>query len=59
MWEIIRSLDLWQQKKEETIWYQKETIIHNFFSGNLLETRMRKTQILINKPVWLDLKILK
>ena len=45
MWENIEILNLWQQKGE-------------FFTENLLAIKMRKTQIIMNKTVYLGLSVL-
>ena len=47
-----------QQKEEEIIWCQNQIIIQQFFSENLLAIEMRKTQSIMNKPVYLALSIL-
>ena len=54
MWEKI--LNLQQQKGEEIILQSYHTT--KFFIENLLAIKMRKTQILINKPAHLGLSIL-
>ena len=59
MWENIEILNL-QQQKEEIIWYQNLVPNYhtaNFFTENLLAIEMRKTQILMNKPVYLGLSV--
>ena len=56
MWENIEILNLQQQKGEEIILLNYHTT--KFFIENLLAMKMRKTQILINKPAHLGLSIL-
>ena len=56
MWENIEILNLQQQKGEEIILLNYHTT--KFFIENLLAIKMRKTQILINKPAHLGLSIL-
>ena len=48
-----------QQKEEETIYYQNQIIIlQRFFTENLLAIEMKKTEVLMNKPVHLRLSVL-
>ena len=56
MWENIEILNLQQQKGEEIILLNYHTT--KFFIENLLAIKMRKTQMLINKPAHLGLSIL-
>ena len=59
MRENIEILKLSQQKEEETIWCQNQTIIlTKFFTENLLALDIEKAKILMNKPVYLGLSIL-
>ena len=53
-------LSLSQQEEEKTIWCQKQIImLHTkFFTKDLLAIEMKKTDILMNKPVYLILSIL-
>ena len=44
--------------KEETIWCENRTINNKILSENVVARKMRKTQILLNKPVYLGLSIL-
>ena len=41
-----------QQKKEETIWCQKQIIIQQILDILLVIEIKKKTQILLNKPVY-------
>ena len=50
-----KTWNLWLQKKEETISCQNQIIVKWFFSQNLSDTDIKKTQILINKPLYLGL----
>ena len=44
------------QQKEETIWCHNQIIIlQSFYTENVLAIEMKKTEILINKPVYLGL----
>ena len=52
----MEILNLQQQKGEEIIYYQNQIIL--FFTKNLSAIEMRKTQISMNKPVYLGLSIL-
>ena len=54
--EKTEILNLQQQKGEEIILLNYHTT--KFFIENLLAIKMRKTQILINKPAHLGLSIL-
>ena len=45
-----------QQQEEETIWCQNHAT--KFFTEHLLAIEMKKTEILMNKPVHLGLSIL-
>ena len=56
MWENIEILNLSQQKEEVTIWCQNQIIILQSFTQNI--KMKKKTQILMNKPVYLGLSIL-
>ena len=56
MWENIEILNLQQQKGGEIILLNYHTT--KFFIENLLAIKMRKTQMLINKPAHLGLSIL-
>ena len=50
-----------QQEEEETVWCQNQIIILKIFllfTELLLARKIKKTQILINKPVYLGLSIL-
>ena len=55
MWESIEIFNLPQPREKETIWCQNQTTIQNIFSQkeHLLATGMKKTEILMNKPVYL------
>ena len=58
MWKKILTLNLSQQKEEETNCCQNQIIIQQkFFIENLLAKEM-KMQILINKPAYLGILIL-
>ena len=46
-------LNLSQQKEEETIWYHT----NKFFTEHLLAIKVKKTEILMNKIVYLGLLI--
>ena len=54
MLENIEILNLSQQKEEETVWCQCQIIILEHF----LAIEMKKTEILMNKLVYLGLSIL-
>ena len=54
MLENIEILNLSQQKEEETVWCQSQIIILEHF----LAIEMKKTEILMNKLVYLGLSIL-
>ena len=55
----IEILNLSQWKEEETIWCQNQIIILQSFSQNIYwQQKPRKTQILLNKPLYLGLSIL-
>ena len=59
MRENIEISNLQQLFIKGFIQYQNQTIIQQFFfSENLLEKEMKKTQMLLNKLVYLDLSIL-
>ena len=59
MLENIEILNLSQQKEEEII-LLSEPNYHTtkFFTENLLAIQIKKTQVLMNKPVYLRLSIL-
>ena len=50
-----RDMKLVTTKKKETISCQNQIIVKWFFSQNLSDTDIKKTQILINKPLYLGL----
>ena len=52
-WEHIGTLNVWQQYQSQAIIQQKK------YSENLLEIEMRKIQILMNKPLYWGLSIIK
>ena len=54
MWKNIEILKLSQQKEEKITKLSFNKIFHRIFIGN----RNEKTQILMNKPVYLGLSIL-
>ena len=55
----METLKLVTTEGEEIIWYQNQTIIlQNFFRENLLAIKMKKTQITMNEPAYLQLSIL-
>ena len=55
----METLKLVTTEGEEIIWYQNQTIIlQNFFRENLLAIEMKKTQITMNEPAYLQLSIL-
>ena len=54
-----RDIKFTTMKQKEIIWCQKQTIVQKKFSDDLLIIEMKKTQILINKPIYLGLSILK
>ena len=47
-----------QQKEQETMVWEGNYHTTNFFTQYLLATEMEKTQILMNKPVYLGLSML-
>ena len=52
----METLKLVTTEGEEIIWYQNQTIIlQNFFRENLLAIEMKKTQITMNEPAYLQL----
>ena len=57
--EILNLSSLWELKQEGIIKYQNQTVIQQFF---LLKKEIikknKKTQIYMNKPVYLGLSIL-
>ena len=61
MGENIEILNLSQQREEGTIYLVSELNYHTtkFFKENLLVIEMKKTDILMNKTVYLGLSILK
>ena len=55
MFENTKTLNL-QKQKEEAIWFQIQiSIQRRFFSKNLLAIEMKKTQVIMNKLVYLGL----
>ena len=60
MWGSIGTLNLEQQKKEETIWYQNQSISckNFFFFWKSINTNEKKKQIPMNKLVLLGFLIL-
>ena len=55
----METLKLVTTEGEEIIWYQNQTIIlQKFFRENLLAIEMKKTQITMNEPAYLQLSIL-
>ena len=61
LWKIlgnIKILNLSQQKEEETIWCENEIIILKVFYRKLISNSNEKTEILMNKHVFLELSIL-
>ena len=55
MFENTNTLNL-QKQKEEAIWFQIQiSIQRRFFSKNLLAIEMKKTQVIMNKLVYLGL----
>ena len=62
LWRIqvsIETLNLKQQKTEEIIQYRNQIIrLKKFFTENVLVIEIKKTQILLNKPVYLGLSVL-
>ena len=54
----IEILNLQQQKEEEIIYYKSQIIILLSYTEYVLAKEMRKTQILMNEPVYLGLSIL-
>ena len=55
MFENTKTLNL-QKQKEEAIWFQIQiSIQRRFFSKNLLAIEMKKTQVIMDKLVYLGL----
>ena len=57
MWEDIVTLNLQQQKEEETVWCQSQINILQNFLWKFISHRHKKTQILVNKPVYRSINI--
>ena len=61
LWKMCKNremLNLPQQNKEETLLAESNYHTTKFFTENLLAIEMKKTEILMNKPVYLGLSIL-
>ena len=57
--EILDLSSLWELKQEGIIKYQNQTVIQQFFLlKKEIINRNKKTQIYMNKPVYLGLSIL-
>ena len=57
--EILNLSSLWELKQEGIIKYQNQTVIQQFFLlKKEIINRNKKTQIYLNKPVYLGLSIL-
>ena len=57
--EILNLSSLWELKQEGIIKYQNQTVIQQFFLlKKEIINRNKKTQIYMNKPVYLGLSIL-
>ena len=60
MLESIETLNLWQHKKEGTIWYQNQIITLQSFSQKIYWLqKLKKPRMLMNRPVYLGLQIQK
>ena len=59
MWKNIEILNLSQEKKEETIWFSTKFSYYKLFHRKFITYRNeKKSEILMNKPVYLGLSIL-
>ena len=58
MWENIEILNFTKQKGAITL-YQNQVIILQSFSGIFISNGNEKAEILVNKPVYLGLSIVK
>ena len=59
MFKNIETSNLYKQKNKETTWFQNQIIILQVFHKKIIGYRNeKKTQILLNKPVYLGLSTL-
>ena len=62
LWKIKKNIEIFnlsQQEEEEIIQYQNQIIILQISHRKSITNRNEKTEILMNKPVYLELSILK